>query len=106
MRSWELVEAFLETRSWCTALKAWAKGEGYPEATQLADGLSQLCVEMRKTLGTTAVGDMPAYVLDSEAAERIIECINAAERLYSLTLSPAAIHLAKTARELLERASD
>ncbi len=106
MRSWELVEAFLETRSWCTALKAWAKGEGYPEATLLADGLSQLCVEMRKTLGTTAVGDMPAYVLDSEAAERIIECINAAERLYSLTLSPAAIHLAKTARELLERASD
>jgi hypothetical protein len=103
LRSWDLVEAFLEARSWCTALKAWAKGEGYPEATLLADGLSQLCVEMRKVLGTTSVGDMPPYILDSEAAERIAGCINAAEKLYRLTLSPAAIHLARAARELLER---
>ena len=76
---------------------------GHPEVYVLSDGLSSLCVEMRKVLGTTAIGDMPRYALESSPEERIENCIISALKLYRLTSSTAAKTLIRGASALADR---
>ena len=91
-RPWELEEAFLDARYWCVALRAEAKKRGLAELSRgLGEGLSEICVEMRRVLGTTAVSrPFPKWLLEAGFEELLRGCREAAERLRSMTGSRAA----------------
>ena len=92
VRPWELEEAFLDARYWCVALRAEAKKRGLHDlARGLGEGLSEICVEMRRVLGTTAVSrPFPKWLLEVGFEELARGCLEAARRLRELTGSRAA----------------